>query len=61
MLLIRLLAILAVLAMVACLAAWLFTGNRKYFRFGLRLLKAALAVVLLVFGLMVLERLVVVV
>jgi hypothetical protein len=61
MLLIRLLAILSVIAVAASLAAWLLTGNRKYLRFGLRLLKVALAIVLVFFGLMILERLIVIV
>lgn len=61
MLLIRLLAILAVLALAGTFAAWLLTGNRKYLHMGLKLLKVALAVILLFFGLMILERLIIIV
>ena len=61
MLLIRLLAILAVLAIVGLLAAWLLTGHRKHLHLALKVLKIALAAILLFFGLMMIERLIVIV
>jgi len=61
MLILRLLAILAVIAISAGMAIYLFTGNRKYLGFSIRLLKIVLGIVLLMFALMALERLLVVV
>jgi len=61
MLLLRLLAILAVIAIAVGAGAYLLTGNRKYLNFSLRLLKLAVAIALLTFALMALERLIVLV
>ena len=55
------LAILAIIAIAAGLAIYLFTGNRKYLGFSIKLLKIVLGVVLLSFALMALERLLVIV
>ena len=57
MLILRLLAILAVIAIASGVALYLFTGNRKYLGFSIRLLKIVLGIVLLTFALMALERL----
>ena len=61
MLILRMLAILAIIAIAAGLAIYLFTGNRKYLGFSIKLLKIVLGVVLLSFALMALERLLVIV
>ena len=55
------LAILAIIAMAAGLAIYLFTGNKKYLGFSIKLLKIFLGCVLLSFGWMALERLLVIV
>ena len=55
------LAILAIIAMAAGLAIYLFTGNKKYLGFSIKLLKIFLGCVLLIFALMALERLLVIV
>ena len=59
MLLLRLIAILTAIAIATGVAAYLLTGDRKFLRFSLRVLKLALAIVLVIFGLMALERLIV--
>jgi hypothetical protein len=61
MLLLRLVAILAVVAIALGIGAYLLTGNRKYLSFSLRLLKIAVAIALLMFALLMLERLIVLV
>lgn len=61
MLLLRLVAILVVVAIGVGIALFLLTGNRKYRKFALQLLKWAVIFALLVFALLVLERLVVLV
>ncbi len=61
MLLLRFAAVLAVLVTVGGLVLFLVTGDRRYLRFALRVLTYSLLVALLVFGLLVLERVVVLV
>jgi len=61
MLALRIAAILAVLATAAGIVLFLLTRDRKYLRFALQVLKYALIFALLVFGLLMLERLVVLV
>ena len=61
MLALRIAAILAVLAIAAGIVLFLLTRDRKYLRFALQVLKYALIFALLVFGLLMLERLVVLV
>jgi hypothetical protein len=61
MLLLRIAAILVVLVTVAGLVLFLATRDRKYLRFALQVFKAALVVALLIFGLLILERVVVLV
>ncbi len=56
MLLLRVLAILAVIAIASGVALYLFTGNRKYLGFSIRLLKIVLGIVLLTFVLIALEK-----
>lgn len=59
MFLLRLLGLLVALAIGAGIAAWLFTGDKRYLRLAARLGKAALAFVLLVLVLMAAERLII--
>jgi hypothetical protein len=61
MLALRVLGLLALAAMFAGALMYVFTGDRKYLRFTLRLLKYAVILALAVFGLLILERLVVIV
>ena len=61
MLLLRFAAILVVLVTVAGLILFLFTRDRKYLRFALRVFTYSLLVALLIFGLLILERVVVLV
>lgn len=61
MLLLRILGLLAVIAIVCGIAAWLVTGNRRYLRLSRRILKWSVAAALVLFGLLALERLVVLV
>jgi hypothetical protein len=61
MLLLRLAAVLVVLVTVASLVLFLVTRDRRYLRFAMRVLTYALLVALLVFGLLILERVVVLV
>ena len=61
MLLLRIAAILAVLVTAAGLVLFLVTRDRRYLRFAVRVLVGALLVALLVFGLLILERVVVLV
>jgi len=61
MLLLRIAAILAVLVTAAGLVLFLFTRDRRYLRFALRVLTCSLLVALLIFGLLILERVVVLV
>ena len=61
MLVLRILGLLAVAAMFAGALLYVFTGNRKYLAFTLRLLKYAVILALAVFGMMLLERLAVLV
>ena len=61
MLVLRILGLLAAAAMFAGALLFLVTGDRKYLRFTLRLLKYAIILALGVFGLLLLERLMVVV
>lgn len=60
MLILRLLAILASIAIASGVALYLYTGNRKYLGFSIRLLKIALGIALFGFALMALERLLVI-
>lgn len=54
--LLRLLAVLTGLSVAGGVAAYLLTRNPKYLRFALQLLRYAIIVALLVFGLLILER-----
>lgn len=56
MLILRLLAVLVVIFVAGGVVAYLFTGDRKYVRFSWRVFRYALIVALLVFALMILER-----
>lgn len=59
MFLLRLIGLLVALAIGAGVAAWLFTGDKRYLMLAGRLGKAALAFVLLVLVLMAAERLII--
>ena len=61
MLALRIAAILAVLATAAGIILYLLTHDRKYLRFAYRVFKYALIFALLVFGLLILERAIVLV
>lgn len=61
MLLLRVAAILVVLVTAACFVLFLFTRDRKYPRFAFQVFKYALILALLMFGLLILERVVVLV
>jgi hypothetical protein len=52
----RLLGILVVLATLAGLVLYLFTRDRRYLRFAIRLLQMAVIFALFLFGLLILER-----
>jgi hypothetical protein len=54
----RVVAILVVLAALAGLALYLFTRDRRYLRFAVRLLQVAVIFALFLFGLLALERIV---
>jgi hypothetical protein len=54
--LLRLLATLTLIAVVIGVASYLLSGNPKYLRFSWRLLRYVLIVALLVFSLLILER-----
>ncbi len=56
MLILRLLAVIVVIAVAGGVVAYLLTQNRKYLRFSWRVFRYSLIVALLVFALMVLER-----
>lgn len=56
MLILRLLAVIVVIAVAGGVFAYLLTQNRKYLRFSWRVFRYSLIVALLVFALMVLER-----
>lgn len=53
----RLAFLLLVIAIAAALVAWLLTGRAVYKRWAIRLGKSGLVATLLVFGLLILERL----
>jgi hypothetical protein len=57
----RIAAILAVLGTAAGIILFLLTRDRKYLRFGFQVFKCALIFALLVFGLLMLERVIVLV
>ncbi len=59
MLALRLAAILAVLAAAAGIVLYFLTRDRKYLRFAFQVFKYTLIFALLVFGLLILERVVV--
>jgi len=61
MLALRIAAILAVLGTAAGIILFLLTRDRKYLRFGFQVFKYALIFALLVFGLLMLERVIVLV
>ena len=61
MLALRIAAILAVLGTAAGIILYLLTRDRKYLRLGFQILKYALLFALLVFGLLTLERVIVLV
>ena len=61
MLALRIAAILAVLATVTGIILYLLTRDRKYLRFGFQVFKYAVIFALLVFGLLMLERAIVLV
>ncbi|WP_417068312.1 hypothetical protein [Niveibacterium terrae] len=52
----RAVALLIASGVIALAAAWLFTGNPRYFVLAKRLLRFALVVALVFFGLLVAER-----
>ena len=54
--LLRLLAVLTVISVAGGVVAYLLTRNPKYLQFSWRLFRYALIVALLVFALMILER-----
>jgi len=54
--LLRLLAVLAVISVAGGVVAFLLTRNPKYLQFSWRLFRYSLLVALLVFALMILER-----
>ena len=54
--LLRLLGVLVLVAVIGGVVATLFTKNPAYFRFSWRIFRYALIVALLVFALMILER-----
>jgi hypothetical protein len=54
--LLRLLAVLTVISVAGGVLAFLLTRNEKYLQFSWRLFRYALIVALLVFALMILER-----
>lgn len=54
--LLRLLAVLTAISVAGGVGAYLLTGNRKYLQFSWRLFRYSLIVALLVFALMILER-----
>ncbi len=56
MLILRLLAVIVVVTVIGGVVAYLLTHNRKYLRFSWRVFRYALIVALLVFALMILER-----
>lgn len=53
----RLAFLLLIIAIAAALAAWLLTGRAVYKRWAIRLGKFGLVATLLVFGLLIFERL----
>jgi len=61
MLVLRILGLIAAATIFAGCLLFIFTGDRKYLRFTLRLLKYAVILALAVFGLLLLERLIVMV
>ena len=61
MLLLRVAAIIVVLVTAACFVFFLFTRDRKYLRFAFQVFKYAVILALLMFGLLILERVVVLV
>ncbi len=54
--LLRLLAVMTVISFAGGFVAYLLTRNPKYLRFSFRLLRYAIMVALLVFALLILER-----
>ena len=59
MLLIRIIAVLTAITIGAGIAAYLFSGDRRYLRLSGQVAKWALVFVLIVLGLMFLERVIV--
>jgi len=57
MLLLRTIAILMAIAIAVSAVLWLLTGQRRWFDWSVRLLKAAVVVGLLFFGVLAIERL----
>lgn len=57
MVILRILAVLAVIAVGACVLIYLFTGDRRYLSLAWRILKYAVIVALVLFGLLIGERL----
>lgn len=60
MLILRLLAVVVLLVVAGGVVAYLLTRNAKYLQFSWRIFRYSLIVALLVFALMVLERVVVI-
>ncbi|MBW7901663.1 MAG: hypothetical protein H3C26_09310 [Rhodocyclaceae bacterium] len=56
MLILRLLAVVVVIAVIGGIVAYLFSGDRKFVQFSWRVFRYALFVALLIFALLVLER-----
>ena len=54
--LLRLLAVILVIAIVLGFAAGLLTGQRQYLQYSLKLLRFGILFALVVFGMMILER-----
>ena len=57
MVILRVLAVLAVIAIGGCVLIHLFTGDRRYLSLAWRIFKYAAIVALILFGLLIAERL----
>ena len=55
----RLLALLLIIAICCCVAYSLLSGDKRYMKFALQLLKVGIALALVYFGLMIFERLII--
>jgi hypothetical protein len=55
-LILRLLAVIVVIAVIGGVVAYLFTGERRFIQFSWRVFRYGLIVALLIFALLILER-----